>query len=85
MDQQAINNAMMLQALAGSNGQGFGFYNPSILGPVGLAGQMGAHADWDKFAREGRPSQNIEDHRRGWSFPNPADWIGSKLEKAAYY
>lgn len=54
-------------ALIGSNDpqhlQKLGVIGTSLQGPLSLTAQMGAHADWDKFQSEARPSTNIEDDR----------------------
>jgi hypothetical protein len=43
--------------------QNIGVLGSSLSGPLDMAQQMGAHANWAKFEQEARPSTNIEDDR----------------------
>ena len=42
---------------------GLGLLGSTVQGPLDLTRQIGAHADWEKFQNEARPSQNVEDVR----------------------
>lgn len=71
--------------------QELGIMSPSNSGVMQEAAQMGAHADWDKFAAEQRPSTNIEDDRMRQKTPgeilqdlNPIDNIPNGISNIMY-